>query len=233
MALCNNNFWSYTTEIIVKYKVRWIEAAIVSSVWTSVLVFLVEGDLGHLTNEVVGQQRNRTVVRGGCMSFQMPWEAILEDLQDNCLEHAFEELPRSQECLKYVLRVHLNVAGQDFSKYLKQVQVRPPFVLLKLLEHLTDHKHEVFRGQLSAHALKAKMAAAVERHYPEQEGHLPERSREGFVPGFILESIHRQQRLEEARERNKRVRLKRHPVPEHGVRRRVLTMCGLSPSRIP
>ena len=23
MALCNDNFWSYTTEIIVKYRVRW------------------------------------------------------------------------------------------------------------------------------------------------------------------------------------------------------------------
>ena len=113
-ALCNDNFWSYTTEIIVKYKVRWIEAAIVSPVWTSVFVYYVEGDLGHLMNEVVGQQRNRTVVRGGCMSFQMPWEAILEELQDNCLEHAFEELPRSQECLKYVLRVHLNIAGRNF-----------------------------------------------------------------------------------------------------------------------
>ena len=51
------------------------------------------------------------------------------------------------------------------------------------------------------------MAAAVERHYPEREGDLPEDSREGFVPGFILDSIQRQQRLEEARERNKRARL--------------------------
>ncbi len=206
MELCNDHFWSYTTEIIVKYKVRWIEAAIVSPVWTSVLVYYVEGDRGHLMNEVVGQQRDRTVVRGGCMSFQMPWEAILEELEDNCLEHAFEELPRSQECLKYVLRVHPNVAGQDFSKYLKQVQLRP-FMLLKLLEYLIDYKREVFRDHLSAQVLKANMAAAVERHYPEREGDLPEESREGFVPGFILDSIQRQQRLEEARERNKRTRL--------------------------
>ncbi len=82
--------------------------------------------------------------------------------------------------MKYVLRVHPNVAGQDFSKYLKQVQVRP-FVLLKLLEYLIDHKHEVFQGQLPARVLKANMAAAVEKHYPEREGDFPEESFEGFV----------------------------------------------------
>ena len=46
MALCNDNFLSYTTEV------RWIEAAIVSPVWTSVLVYYVEGDLGHLMNRL-------------------------------------------------------------------------------------------------------------------------------------------------------------------------------------
>ena len=59
-------------EIIVKYKVRWIEAVIVSPVWSSVLVYYTEGDREHLMNEVVGQRRDRTVVCGGCMSFQMP-----------------------------------------------------------------------------------------------------------------------------------------------------------------
>ena len=29
MAVCNDNFWGYTTDIIAKYRVRWIEAAIV------------------------------------------------------------------------------------------------------------------------------------------------------------------------------------------------------------
>ena len=76
MSLCNDNVIGYTSEVIVKYKARWIEAAIVSPVWTSVLVYHVEGDGGHVMNEVMGQQQRRTVVRGGCMSFQMPWKTF-------------------------------------------------------------------------------------------------------------------------------------------------------------
>ncbi len=30
MVLCNDNLWGYTTDLIAKYRVRWIEAAIVS-----------------------------------------------------------------------------------------------------------------------------------------------------------------------------------------------------------
>ena len=38
MGLCNDNFWGYTTDIITKYRVRWIELAIVSPCWTTMLV---------------------------------------------------------------------------------------------------------------------------------------------------------------------------------------------------
>ena len=38
MGLCNDNFWGFTSDIIYKYRVRWIEAAIVSPCWTTMLV---------------------------------------------------------------------------------------------------------------------------------------------------------------------------------------------------
>ena len=66
MALANDNFWGYTTDIIQRYRVRWIEAAIVSPCWTNLVVFYVEGDFGHLMSEQVGRQLFRTRVRGGC-----------------------------------------------------------------------------------------------------------------------------------------------------------------------
>ena len=37
MGLCNDNLWGYVTDIIAKYQVRWLEAAIVSPCWTSML----------------------------------------------------------------------------------------------------------------------------------------------------------------------------------------------------
>ena len=80
MALCNDNFWGYTTDIIYKYKVRWIEAAIVSPCWTSMIVYYAEGGYGHLMTQSLAGQENRTLVKGTCFSFHMPWEDMLQDL---------------------------------------------------------------------------------------------------------------------------------------------------------
>ena len=100
----------------MKYQVRWIEAAIVSPCWASMIIYYVEADHGHLMHEELGQQTARTVVRGSGVSFRMPWEDILENLQANCSDRHCAEIPHPQETLKYMLRVHLQVAGQDFKK---------------------------------------------------------------------------------------------------------------------
>ena len=80
MVLANDNFWGYTTCLLFKYQVTWIEAAIVQPCWTSMLVCYVEGDEGHLLGEHVQQQTHRTRVRGTAHSFHMPWEDILHEL---------------------------------------------------------------------------------------------------------------------------------------------------------
>ena len=53
----------------------------------------------------------------------MPWEDILDDLKKNVVDRDFTEIPRPAECLKYILKVHLNVAGLDLKKSLKQLCV--------------------------------------------------------------------------------------------------------------
>ena len=113
MVLGNDNFFGYTTELLTKYRVRWIEAAIVTPCWTSMLIYYVEGDHGHLMNEEMGTQTYRSVVRGSCVSYHMPWEDILESLRQNCADRELSEVPHPQECLKYMLRVHLKVAYLD------------------------------------------------------------------------------------------------------------------------
>ena len=130
--------------------------------------------------EVTGSQKFRTVVRGSCCSYAMPWEEIVQDLQRNCSDRNVSDLPRAQEYLKYFLRVHLTVNGLDYKKHLKQVHVRP-FVLLALLYFLIDQDHEVFRGKGTAIELREKMRKAVEREYPDPETHLPEEERRGYV----------------------------------------------------
>ena len=61
-----------------------------------------------------------------------------------------------------------------------------PYVVLLLLHQLIDQGHEVFRNKGSALALKEKMKEAVEREYPEEEGHLPPEEREGTIPASVL-----------------------------------------------
>ena len=86
MVLANDNFIGYATDIITRYGVRWLEAAVVMPCWTNMLVYYVEGDHGHLMGEQLGHATFRTVVRGNCISFQMPWEDILESLKHNCAD---------------------------------------------------------------------------------------------------------------------------------------------------
>ena len=186
MALGNDNFWSYSPTVVYKHRVRWIEAAIVSPCVTNMLVYYVEGDKGHLMDEVLGQKRYRTIVRGSCASFHMPWEDVLKELNENCLAALdATEVPRGQECLKYLLRVHMRVGHVDFKRHLRQVHVRP-YVLLLLLDELIAHNHEVFRGKGSAIELRQRMRDVVSLEYPETEVETPEAERQGHIPASIL-----------------------------------------------
>ena len=188
MALANDNFAGYTTDLLARYKVRWLEAAIVSPCWTSMIIYYVEGDHGHLFNEEMGAQKSRTVVRGSCASYWMPWEDILESLKKNCSDRNLTDIPRPQECVKYMLRVHLQVRGIDLNKHLKQIMVRP-YVLVALLNYLIEQNHEVFRGKGSAEELRERMRKAVEKEYPETEADKPHEERKGAIPTCVLELL--------------------------------------------
>ena len=63
-GLANDNFWNYTTGKLYEYDVRWIEQAIASPTFNSMMVLYAEGDYGHLMNEKVGKQQFRTLVKG-------------------------------------------------------------------------------------------------------------------------------------------------------------------------
>ena len=60
MALANDNFYGYAPEFIYKRRVRFIEAAAACPCWTTILIFYVEGDEGHLMREqMYGRERKR------------------------------------------------------------------------------------------------------------------------------------------------------------------------------
>jgi hypothetical protein len=189
-SLCNDNHWGHTSDILYKHNATWLEMAVASPCWTTILVYYIEGDRGHLLDEKYGRQRWRTRVKGSASTFQMPWEDIIGDLQRAIGDETLAEIPRPAECVKYLLRVRLKIGQLDFSKkqWLKQLRIRP-HVVLQLLYYLIEQNHEVFRGKGTTIELKARMRAAVEREYPDTEGHLPEAQRQGHVPESLLRQL--------------------------------------------
>ena len=61
-------------------KVRFIEAAIVCPVWTSLICYYLEEERGHLMKEGMHAARHRIGVRGNNFSLLTPWKDILDSL---------------------------------------------------------------------------------------------------------------------------------------------------------
>ena len=185
MALANDQWYGYVQEVIARLDVRWIECACASLSWTALITYHLEEPYGHLMNSTMQGPEGRVAARGNVTSLLMPWEDILEELHAQCTTETEDMtlLPRSPECLKCMLRVHLRVDRQNMAKVLRQLTVRP-FVLLQLLYFLIEHNHEVFRNKGTVQELRQKMQEAVAKLYPtstseqlrppeEQEYHLP------------------------------------------------------------
>ena len=79
-AVANDNWYGYVHKVVVEWQVRWIEMAVVLPFWTTLIVYYLEGDRGHLMSEPVGAHRHRWGVRGNCFSYHMPWEDIMASL---------------------------------------------------------------------------------------------------------------------------------------------------------
>ena len=132
MALGNHNYIGYVSKTLVEHKVRFIEAAIVCPVWTSLICYYLEEDHGRLMKEEVHVARHRIGARGNIFSFLMPWKDIMDSLRR--VEHTKELLvPHPPEVLAHVVRLHMKLGGHDaeVSKFVKEVKVRTQ-VMLKL-----------------------------------------------------------------------------------------------------
>ena len=99
-------------------------------------------------------------------------------------------LPRSPECLKYVLKVQLRVDRQNMAKVLRQLTVRP-YVLLQLLYFLIEHNHEVFRKKGSIAQLRQQMQQAVAEMYPiaASEEHKAVEAQESLLPNDLVDLV--------------------------------------------
>ena len=70
--------------------------------------------------------------------------------------------------MKYFLRAHIRVAGQDLHVHIKRLHWRP-YVIGLFINELIDRGHEAFKNSGPAAELKIQMQALIEERYPETE----------------------------------------------------------------
>jgi hypothetical protein len=192
MAIANDNFHGYTSDLLTRWKVRWIEAAVAMPFWTVMLVYYVEGDKGHLMEEETMDQKRRTGARGNIVSYQLPWEAILGQLgrsSHDCMEDEdLAHMPRDPDELARFVKLHVKQGFDKAVPALEEVRVRT-HVVLKIGRFLIKQRHESFRGNKTATDLLQRFEEKVQKFYPEQEANVAEVLRQGRVPGPVQEAM--------------------------------------------
>jgi len=219
MALANDNFWGYTCDIIAMYKVRWIEMAAVLPLFTTMIVFYVEGHEGHTMNAVVGQQEWRTAVKGQCFSFVMPWSQIIREFDKRMQnQRDLADLPRNGNTLKYIFRLQLRVAAKWLDAELKQIHLRP-FVLIRLLCFIMTRHPNLLKSVHVGENLQRVVEEMVHQTYPEREAEKPEHERFGQIPEGLREIVEEEVQEEEVNSRKCRKILVKEKtgVPSHIV----------------
>ena len=75
-AICNDNFYGYPAELFYQHRVRWIETAAASPLWTSMVSFYLEAHRGHVLEEPVHRAEHRLAIRGNISAVSLPREEI-------------------------------------------------------------------------------------------------------------------------------------------------------------
>ncbi|CAL1133513.1 unnamed protein product [Cladocopium goreaui] len=169
-ALANDNWFGYPTELLYTHKVRWIEAAAASPVWTSVINYYLEADRGNLIEEHLHRPEHRTAIRGNVSSFSIPWEEVLAALAPETRQNAsWEKLPHPPHVLQAIVKV--NVKGMLYNEAIEWVagaRIRP-WVVSALLHHLIDMQHPMCTSHLSAEEAKTAVTQRVTLIYGVEE----------------------------------------------------------------
>ena len=174
MALANDNWYDYAPAFIYQWKVLFLEVVAAVLVWTTMIVYYLEEDQGHLMTEDLQQPQYRTGARGKAFSYFMPWEDIMKSLRNVCSDLELSMLPHDEDTLARLVGLQLRSHSTEVTKFLKQGRLRA-HVVLKLLSLSIERDHPGFRGEGSAEDLRRQMREVVAARYPDsEEAHLLE-----------------------------------------------------------
>ena len=210
MAIANHNFIGYCLDTIVRYRVRWIEAAAVCPAFTTMICFYLEEDRGHLMNEQVFGPQHRVGVRGNVFSFPMPWDAIMNSLLQ-AVDSRNLTLPHPPQMLAHMVRLHLKAGHSVVTRHLKEICVRT-HVLLRLGYDLIEAGHAALVKRSNAGPISRAGVVRIKKAYEEMVEKLyptptdPEDAIFGVPPKEVLEvydeSVTARQRQSPLHEKN-------------------------------
>ena len=184
-ALANDNFFGFALDIVYKYKVRYIECAAASPLFTALITYYVEGDKGHMLNVRQHKPQRAYACRGNVFSFHMPWEDIAKQLGAITAEETVEALPHDEQALSHMVLFSLRVGDvTDLNTWLPMARLRL-HVVLQLLFALVDSGFVKLSSSRIVQQLKEKLQAQLAARYPERE----EDKGEGRIPPAVEAAI--------------------------------------------
>ena len=169
-ALCNDNFYGYPAELLYQHRVRWIETAAASPLWTSMVSFYLEADRGHVLEEPVHRAEHRLAIRGNISAVSLPWEEIYGHFAQMTPHDRIATLPHALPALRAMVKVTVKgMRHAELVEWVAGAHLRP-HVVVALLDHLVDIHHPMFAAYDGTPAeLKQLFRSKVQREYGTEE----------------------------------------------------------------
>ena len=169
-ALCNDNFYGYPAELLDQHRVRWIETAAASPLWTSMVSFYLEADRGHVLEEPVHRAEHRLAIRGNISAVSLPWEEIYGHFAQMTPHDRIATLPHALPALRAMVKVTVKgMRHAELVEWVAGAHLRP-HVVVALLDHLVDIHHPMFAAYDGTPAeLKQLFRSKVQREYGTEE----------------------------------------------------------------
>ena len=175
-ALCNDNFIWYFHASIVQQRVTWLETTIAGPVFSSLVIYYLEGDKdskwGNFMDTPVGKAPRSWGVRGNIFQFLLPWEDVLRQLFEKVEDGDPSQWPLSPAVARHIVRVRFVRGASDVVQNFGELTVRSA-VVKKLAEIYIERNIQELQqrpGVLKIHTYRrcANVAASLKAHVHER-----------------------------------------------------------------
>ena len=195
MSLGNDHYYGHVDRFIVENKVTWLELATCSPIWTTLMVYHIDGSYGHTMNETLGCASGRTGIKGNLFSYPLAMEDMARSVTEAMtqsggmppdvreLAEASRGIPHSEDVLALLVHVKVFNGSADLAQHVKGLTLR-----LHVLEKLCDiMRHSGYPGYGAGDVNSAeRVAHRLKKQYKDPYG---EYGRTAFVPDKVYKAV--------------------------------------------